>query len=248
MQQPMNLKTKFTSHSTAGDVSGFIQDIEHFVDRSGLKRNHQLQGTTENSVQRFRNLSFEQMKAIQEKFKSYADLAIAINEEINPDLTEDITDVVPEQRLLEVCAKKLGIVFDPGVYTRLPKGRIVEIYNQDLIQIYRSLSFFNLCSYNLLDLLTHEFHELYDRSLQVNSLLMEAGQKLASRPYSLEPVSLRHIPQHIMREKFSEKKIAFQMQFEEMYPVYTWHRSFYGYLIILDARRMGDVDSGLVFI
>lgn len=164
--------------------------------------------------------------------------------EIDPTLDHDKM----EERLLEVCARKLGLVFNPEVYQTLTKDKIVEIYNMDLIQIYRSLNFFNLCSYNLFELLTHEWTELYERSIQVNNLLFEAGTKLTGRPYSLEPVSLRHIPRHIMREKKSEQKVAFSQQFEEMYPIYTWSREFYGYLIILKAERVPEAEANLSFI
>jgi hypothetical protein len=82
----------------------------------------------------------------------------------------------------------------------------------------------------------------------VNTWLMGAGQILAERPYSLAPISLGNIPKHVMREKFSEKKISFMIEFKEMYPVYTWNREFYGYLILQGAQRMPDAAGAMAFI
>lgn len=201
---------------------------------------------TPQSLLKLQNMPQEACKMIQGQIQFYMDLANSSDIEIGED--GEMTEVEMEQKLLEVCSKKLGIVFNPEVYDRLTQDKIIEIYNQDMIQIYRSLSFFNLCSYSLSELLTNEFYELYERSLQVNSLLMESAQKLINREYSLAPISLKHIPQHVMREKFSEEKTAFFVQFEEAYPIYTWSREFYGYLLVLKADRASQTESNIAFI
>src|SRR3989344_3386180 len=40
---------------------------------------------------------------------------------------------------------------------------MVEVYNLENVQLYRSINFFDYCNYSLLDLLTREWFVLYDR-------------------------------------------------------------------------------------
>ncbi len=192
------------------------------------------------------SLTASQQEAIFGHLEKYLNLLRANELENSAGTEQNIR--TREQSILQTCARKLEIMFGSDVYSHLTSEHIIEIYTQDLNQIYRNFSFFNLCSYSLLDLLTYPFHELYERSLQVNSLLMEAGQILSTRPYSLEPINLSHIPAHYMRERLSESKLCFNVEFKAMYPVYSWPREFYGYLVLQKARPMPNPEPGLYFI
>lgn len=200
------------------------------------------------SVQKFLSLTPQQQDKAFSRFESYLELigwpqSFPFNQKIS-----NYKETYSEKDLLKVCARNLDINFHSDIYAKMTNEDIVEVYDRDFVQIYRNLGFFDLCSYSLLDLLSHEFYTLYERSLQVNSLMMEAGEQLVHRPYSLEPVSLRHISKHLMREKFSEKKISFMIEFKEMYPVYTSRRDFYGYLIIQGVEKMPNAQTDLFFI
>lgn len=200
------------------------------------------------SAQKFLSLPLQQQEKVFGHFNSYLKLiGMAEGFPVNQEISE-YKEIYSEKDLLKVCARNLEVEFHSDIYTKITNEDIIEVYDRDLVQIYRNLGFFDLCSYSLLDLLSYEFYTLYERSLQVNSLMIEAGKQLIDRAYSLEPVSLRHISKHLMREKFSDKKISFMIEFKEMYPVYTFNRDFYGYLIIQGVEKMPNAQTDLFFI
>jgi hypothetical protein len=233
----MNTLANFQVSNTLDPI--FLSGLTSFSGRIKTLYGSDLKALDQDSLTRFEVMTPDKQDQVQKQFTSYLEMIGFWEEEIKE---------ISESKMLESCAKKLGVVFDPRVYNTITNEHIIEIYTKDLFQIYRNLGFFNLCSYNLMDLLTNEFYELYERSLQVNVLLIEATEKLSKRPYSLEPESLLHIPQHIMREKFSPAKKSFMIQFQAMYPIYTWSRDFYGFLMIQEAKEVSQDEANLHFI
>lgn len=181
------------------------------------------------------SLGQERLSSIQKNIE----MVIDIKNEVEKDLpiTPEF-DLEMEKGMLKACSRYLGYVVDENLYKSITHEDIVEVYNQDLVQLYRSLSFFKLCSYDLVELLTHEFHELYERSIMVNSSIYELATQIKTRPYCLEPVSLRSIPQHFMREKFSPKRTSFLIEFKDAYPLYTPAKEFFGYVVVQGARKV----------
>lgn len=205
----------------------------------------EIQPYSKESLQKFLSLPQERQEMAMTHFYSYVDLVGGAD--VFP-IKDKIPKDVTEQDLLRLCSRKLEIRFSDDIYGKITDEDIVEVYTKDLIQIYRSLRFFNLSSYDLLELLSYEFHELYERSFQVNSYLFEAGQKLINRDPSLAPVDLSFIPKHVMREKISHLRVSFMIQFKEMYPIYTLSNEFYGYVVIQGANKIDTVDSNVSFI
>lgn len=155
-----------------------------------------------------------------------------------------------DRYFIELSAKRLGLIFDKGVYDILKPGDVVEIYNVDLMQVFRNFAFFDVCSYTLLDLINNEFFELYDRSQLINHYIIEATSTLANRPYDLSPISLQHVPKHLLQEKFSQDKLTSMVQFKWMYPVYTWPQNLFGYLVIQSGEVLNEIppDQNLSFL
>jgi hypothetical protein len=146
-----------------------------------------------------------------------------------------------DRYFIELCAKRMGLIFDKGVYDMLKTGDVVEIYNVDLIQVFRNFAFFDVCSYTLLDLINYEFFELYDRSQLINHYILEATATISKRGYDLSPLSLQHVPKHLLQEKFSQDKLTSMVQFKWMYPVYTWPQVHFGYLVVQSGEVLSEV-------
>jgi hypothetical protein len=146
-----------------------------------------------------------------------------------------------DRYFIELCAKRMGLIFDKGVYDTLKTGDVVEIYNVDLIQVFRNFAFFDVCSYTLLDLINYEFFELYDRSQLINHYILEATATLSKRAYDLSPLSLQHVPKHLLQEKFSQDKLTSMVQFKALYPVYTWPQVHFGYLVVQSGEVLSEI-------
>lgn len=224
---------------TLAGQAEFYQELSEFVKKAQVYGLSSLSAYSAKSKMNFEALSPDRQQQVRMSFKDYSHLVFGPEPEPVPH---------SEAQLLQVCARKLGLVFDSSAYSGLTADHVIEVYNSEMLQIYRNLSFFSLCSYDLLDLLTNEFYELYERSYAINEELFKASQVLSNRPYNLEPYSMRHTPRHIMREKISAERRAFQVQFQSVYPVYTWSRTFYGFLVIQEAKLETNIDVNLRFL
>lgn len=73
-----------------------------------------------------------------------------------------------EKALLQKHLKRLGIrSIDESIYDYLEDGHLLEIYNRQFLQRYRSKRFFELCSYSLAKLLTSPAYKIYYRDPEV---------------------------------------------------------------------------------
>lgn len=153
----------------------------------------------------------------------------------------DVKTTGDDKYFLKMCADRLGLIFDKTAYDEIRSGDVIEIYNTDLIQVFRNFEFFDVCSYTLLDLLTNEFYELYERGQLINQGLFSAISTLSSRPYNMEAIDLTNLPQHLLQEKFSVDQLRSLVQFKKMYPVYTWPQNFFGYLVVQHGEVLKEL-------
>ena len=217
----------------------FVQSLEQFR-KLVLSSDFKIRSYSEASLERFLNASPEKQKKAKESFNQFMSFFSQAEAE-GIDLKDDA-------QLLRKVSKSMGLIFSDEVYSQVKSTDIIEIYNTDFNQIYRNLAFMNVCNYTLLDLLTHEPFELYERSLQINGYIANAAQTLLQRDYDLSPCSLTHIPQHLLREKFSEDRLTSLVTLKMAYPVYKWPRKLHGWLVIQHGEPVGELLQDVAFI
>ena len=86
-------------------------------------------------------------------------------------------------------------------WNTVSKDELIEMYNTDNIQIFRTFNFFTTSSYSLLDLLTYEWYSLWERP----SGTFDNMFKVVSSIFSGEvkgPVSAE-VPEHVISEIFN---------------------------------------------
>lgn len=64
----------------------------------------------------------------------------------------------------EKAAARLGVTVDPAILALIEPHHLIEIYTQAQTQIFRSLIFFEVCSYSLEDLYCRKWYHLYQRT------------------------------------------------------------------------------------
>jgi hypothetical protein len=95
---------------------------------------------------------------------------------------------------------------------------IVEIYDSSMIQLYRNFTFFKQCSYDLITLLTHEWHILYERSsLVTQSIFTKVKEALSGE---IDFISYNITP-HILREKYIDEGSIFEVEMQYILPVFN---------------------------
>jgi len=188
---------------------------------------------TDRALSRFRSMPSEEQFKILSGFRSYSQLVMAV-------VSQDPECLRDETKLLRGVFKYLKLMVSEEFFATVDKDTIVEVYDTNYVQVYRSLGFMDVCSYSLLDLLTHAFFELYERSTSVNEYIISSVDVLMKRG-TQAGVSLADIPKHLMRERFSEQQGVFQIHFDFMYPVYRWPNEFHGVIATQRAIPYRDV-------
>lgn len=213
----------------AGLERDLLMEIEAFRRAIG-SRGERIKSYTPSALMQFRQKPKAAQAAIFAGFQSYSSLICSA-------VMEDRDAILDERRLLKNVASRLRLVISDEIYETMEKDTIIEIYNQDFLQIYRSLRFVDLCNYSLLDLLTYEYYELYERSASVNEHLFEACGILRQTKEARSISLAQKIPRHLLRERFSEKRGVFTIDFQSIHSVHGWPNGFYGFLTMMKATE-----------
>lgn len=80
--------------------------------------------------------------------------------------SEEFINLANDRDLLSYAFKKLKLA-TPGdvtsrIFSSLEPGDLIEIFNSDGVQLYRSFSYFAFVQYSLVELSRHSFEELWD--------------------------------------------------------------------------------------
>lgn len=108
------------------------------------------------------------------------------------------------EEIEKVCLKKALDLFELEVsddfLKTLQKGQIVEVYGEDMIQLYRSLNFFKITSYSLLDITVFEWYLLWNRpSKAIQETLNDLNEVITS----YVPVKKFQIPKQLIEENYN---------------------------------------------
>ena len=191
----------------------FLNSLESFQGMVS-KYGFQVRTHSEKSLQRFLGLEKHTQAEIIKGFTSYLSFLTKFQ--------MDGLDLREDSLLLKTFLQQMGFIYDKGLSDQISPGDVIEVYTADQIQIFRNLVFMDLCNYTLLDLLTHDPYELYERSDLIKKELNQAVTTLSGRPMNTEPLDMSHIPKHILREKFSDQRLSSMVEFKCLSPLYTW--------------------------
>ena len=222
------LETNSSPKGVSTQVQRVLATLENYAELL-QERGHNVKPYTERAVNKLLTLSATEMIRFTARMEYFSILMM------------DVKTTGDDKKFLKLCAERLGLIFDKNVYDTLNPGDVIEIYNTDLIQVFRNFEFFDVCSYTLLDLLSNEFYELYERGQLINQGLFNAISTLNSRPFNLEPIDLMDLPQHLLQEKFSTDQLRSMVRFKAMYPVYTWPQNFFGYLVVQQGEVLAEL-------
>jgi hypothetical protein len=143
--------------------------------------------------------------------------------------------------LLSHSLKRANLFATENVQGFLTSQNIAEVYNLDHIQTFRSINFFDLCNYSLLDLLAREWFVLYERLSSITDQAMREFQM------ALEAKELRRltIPVHLLKERDSNPRGVFRFDFQYCCPLFSAPGVLGGYLLTenvteLDLFAPGD--------
>ncbi|MCC7403796.1 MAG: hypothetical protein IT288_05295 [Bdellovibrionales bacterium] len=97
-------------------------------------------------------------------------------------------------------------------------GDIIEVYDSEGIQHYRSFNFFELCTYSLEEIFTYEWWHLYERNEFVTRQLVNHFVKFftgTAKPYLID------LPSHVAREIWSPGRSTIRIKQKALIPVHN---------------------------
>lgn len=104
-------------------------------------------------------------------------------------------------------------------FDKIKDDDIVEFYNTEQVQIFRSLRFFELVSYDVLSVLTRPWHELYSRNDHFHEVAFREMCDAADPKSGPQRFSL---PAHVLIEAISDLRLKFVISHKWRGPL--WER------------------------
>lgn len=127
------------------------------------------------------------------------------------------------------------------VFSHLKENDIIEIYDKDHVQIFRSFDFFKFVSYSLDEICTHSWWELYERDEKVTEKMIEvANQAVENKnPRTL----LAPFPTHFTTEKFSDQRRVTHIESRLVSPLLNGQGEPSGYINAFSIVSVSSLNS-----
>lgn len=196
-------------HNRQIELLKTIDEIYHILKVCGFRSPEPLNPTPE----RFAVLSPEKIEAVHRNLFCYLEML-----KESPLASYDIEkpDTQTEKRMAEIALKKLGYQLSDKFFSELRTGDVVEFYDPDMMQVYRNLEFFKYCSYNLIDLISLEWYELYERPSQILQLTFSLWKNFLDTG-STDKLDNYNIPEHLIVEKLLNVQRVFKVKLKDVY-------------------------------
>ncbi len=110
--------------------------------------------------------------------------------------------------LIWQALRELGLRPPSDLFNHMEDCTVVEVYSSENIQLFRTFSFFQYCSYSLEELYCGSWPDLFPRDDQtIVPMILKFVENVFSG-VTKKTVSLKHIPNHTVREAFSAARLV----------------------------------------
>lgn len=169
-----------------------LEALEHFANvlrRYGIK----VAPYSEMSLLKLAEVPVEKKRGIRSLFENWAQWIAPDSD--GADILE--VDLEKEKLFLKRALDHYGVWIHDDFWSSLRKGHLIEVYGQEMIQIYRNIEFFKYCSYTLLDISIFEWYSLWERPRSVFEMIMDVARSVLVKQ---TPITKFKVPQHVLRE------------------------------------------------
>jgi hypothetical protein len=157
-------------------------------------------------------------------------LKVHLEAEKNP-----LFDLDDSSQLLVIALRELSLKVDPEFYKYIDRNDVLEVYDSEHFQMFRSFNFFRICNYSLDDILAHEWYELFERPESITKdLIGWILEHLASQ----RSISKNGLGEHLMRERWAEPRGNFITTVRHLGSVYAGPEKKPGYLATISVKQL----------
>lgn len=115
-------------------------------------------------------------------------------------LSQSAKGQVDDFVLLQLALSHYGLEISDELRETLDGETVVEVYSEDMIQIFRSFRMLSMTSYSLLDLCAHEWFVLWERP-QLTMMQMQEDVKMVLQTET--PCRKAGVTPHVVKETFN---------------------------------------------
>lgn len=152
---------------------------------------------SDKALERFVSCSIEQKQELLRYYQTQNKILSSLNE--LPE-SEPLTKLDQEIYCASLALKDSGLIIDDSFWKTVEEEDLIEIYNLEMKQIYRSFSFFKISGYSLLDISIQEWYVLYERPQKIIDLMYEDVNHTIKNSIGLHKFK---VPTHVLRENFN---------------------------------------------
>jgi hypothetical protein len=102
-----------------------------------------------------------------------------------------------ENLFLRRALDHYGLEASEEFWRTMENGQIIELYGEDMVQLYRNSHFYAITGYSLLDISLYEWFLLWDRPKHAMEQVAEHAKRVLT---TYVPVQKFSVPKHIIRE------------------------------------------------
>lgn len=121
-------------------------------------------------------------------------------------------DAYNEKSLVRMAMGKLSLFGDENAVDKILQTDVVEIFDADYIQVYRSYSCFALCNYSIAELVTYPWYELYERPSWVTERLLHYCDSIVKGSETYVDWEELAIPTYTLKETLTEERASFEVR------------------------------------
>ncbi len=149
-----------------------------------------------------------------------------------------------EKAQLSSFLRRLGAKVDDSLFSEIHDGDVIEVYlfNADgtATQVYRNVAFLQMCSYDLLTLVSHSMQDLFRRPGEIEARMNELIADLFTSTV-VKPVDL---PAHEITEIRHPRHRKFRIRIRYAAPLFNETGTPIGFVSTLSAEGSGSVFDG----
>lgn len=227
----------FQINSDVHNTEDFKKELTHFNQILDRYDNIQVVPFSFSSLQDFQKFDSEKQKHIITQIKRTIQLYTHIcNQEVLA-ATRTAREI-SSQFANTLNTLKLTTVKDN--FDCMEHDDIIEIYNKDDIQIYRSPRLLTHCSYSLADLYVHTWQELFSRPQKIKDLSEIYAAQCVEKKQILKP----EFPSYYLLERSSPQQRLFVLKVVCFAPIFTDTGERFGFMRVLrNISKTGHIKN-----
>lgn len=227
-----------------------IQGVIRLAHLSRRQKDGEFRSFSKDSLVRLDRISYERKCRILNQINMAEKILSSGN------IEEPVSKNHDEWSLISKALSLYGLHLKDDFQSVLAKNDVIEIYNADHIQIFRTFNFYKYSAYSYLDLLVNEWFHLWERPKFVINSLMWLGYDIAVGNRT-GIVPLDYIPTHVFREIHNSEEVeSFKArsalcQFQHAAPLYDANNAVAGLIISCQVKETKHAEAevkGLSFI